>query len=366
MKKTFFSIATLFVAAAISVAVVSCQKDQETENENQTVVKSSNDDAKELLNRIYAFQSLRDDINSGAKSGESMTLEELRDNIDLTFNFEHSQHATPFDYATLDTFYVKMPDVDANGNVTAAEAVATYNAFEANLENLMANVDDDSDLAKNFSIKFPEAGAKSGDDIEVVFTRGTEDERYPWFAPFEEGEDYYWGMDLGPCDLEGPFNIPTDAAQELSKLFKFTPDEEHEGMTCLLYRLEYVKYSALDYYDAYNFHVYYEDTVVPCSDAWLFYKLGKCDEEPCIHHDELNCYVNEIYEKFIPDFAPLHYGPTTNAPYIECLIQDEYTIGTTLGGQPSQELRIHFAYASYGNVLYIGSSDEDDNNTPSN
>ena len=45
MKKTFFSIATLFVAAAISVAVVSCQKDKETENENQTVVKSSNDDA---------------------------------------------------------------------------------------------------------------------------------------------------------------------------------------------------------------------------------------------------------------------------------------------------------------------------------
>ena len=118
MKKTFFSIATLFVAAAISVAVVSCQKDKEPENENQTVVKSSNDNAKELLNRIYAFQSLRDDINSGAKSGESMTLEELRDNIDLTFNYEHSQHATPFDYATLDTFYVKMPDVDANGNPT--------------------------------------------------------------------------------------------------------------------------------------------------------------------------------------------------------------------------------------------------------
>ena len=213
----YFKIAALFVAAAISVAVVSCQKDKEPENENQTVVKSSNDDAKELLNRIYAFRSLRDDINSGAKSGESMTLEELRDNIDLTFNFEHSQHATPFDYATLDTFYVKMPNVDADGNVTAAEAIATYNAFETNLENLMANVDDDSDLAKNFSIKFPEAGAKSGDDIEVVFTRGTEGEKYPWFAPFEEGDDYIWGKNLGRCDHE--LTEVTDAANELTKKY---------------------------------------------------------------------------------------------------------------------------------------------------
>ena len=123
MKRKIFTIATLFVAAAISVAVVSCQKDNETEE--NVVAESANNESKELLNRIYAFQELKDNINSGKRSGESMTLEELRDDIDLTFNYEHSQHALPCSNATLDTFYVSMPKVDANGNVSAADAIAT-------------------------------------------------------------------------------------------------------------------------------------------------------------------------------------------------------------------------------------------------
>ncbi len=352
MKKTFFSIATLFVAAAISVAVVSCQKDKETENENQTLVKSSNDDAKELLNRIYAFQNLRDDINSGAKSGESMTLEELRDNIDLTFNYEHSQHATPFDYTTLDTFYVKMPDVDANGNVTAAEAVATYNAFEANLENLMANVDDDSDLAKNFSIKFPEAGAKSGDDIEVVFTRGTEGTSYPWFAPFEEGDDYIWGMGLGRCD-HGLSGI-TDASDELTKLFQF----KSESKICTPYKIVYVEYTALDFYGGYNNYgslVYYNGEHCSDIDYWLFAAFGEFEEEPCITYPEMNCYYNSIHNNVVKSNAPLHYDPVTNRPYIECYVNDYHDIITRedTGGEPSVEARFHTVNVAYGLILNV-------------
>ena len=71
MKKSF-KLAALFVAAAISVAVVSCNKDKETEE--PVASQSQNSEAKELLNRIYAFQELRDDINSGSKSGEIMTV----------------------------------------------------------------------------------------------------------------------------------------------------------------------------------------------------------------------------------------------------------------------------------------------------
>lgn len=310
--KNYIKIATLFVAAAISVAVVSCHKDKKTENENQTLVKSSNDDAKELLNRIYAFQSLRDDINSGAKSGESMTLEELRDNIDLTFNFEHSQHATPFDYATLDTFYVKMPDVDANGNVTAAEAIATYNAFETNLENLMANVDDDSDLAKNFSIKFPEAGAKSGDDIEVVFTRGTEGGVYPSSGPFVKGGDLYWGELLGYCEPR-PGERLTDATIELTKKFQ----AEHENIDYLVFKVEYAKYTPYinDYFTP--GYVYFQDTTMTCGHTWLYLNFGGIDE-PCMSIEELNCEFQSIIRNVVSINGPLHYGPEKGSPYYEC------------------------------------------------
>lgn len=344
MKKTFFSIATLFVAAAISVAVVSCQKDQETENENQTVVKSSNDDAKELLNRIYAFQSLRDDINSGAKSGESMTLEELRDNIDLTFNFEHSQHATPFDYATLDTFYVKMPDVDANGNVTAAEAIATYNAFESELENLMANVDDDSDLAKNFSIKFPEAGAKSGDDIEVVFTRGTEGTSYPWFAPFEEGDDYIWGYKLGRCD-QGLSSI-TDAANELTKKIHNNSPAAVYDTYYSPYKIEYVKFTPYQDNDDLSDYIYIEQDNYPYSFVyWLLCISGNLEYEPCEYHYELNQEYNNFFATHMNPNGQYNHHPQNGLPYYDCLIKPEH-LGNN-GNPTTTDKRIHTAWVLY-------------------
>ena len=316
MKKSF-KLAALFVAAAISVAVVSCQKDKETEE--PVASQSQNSEAKELLNRIYAFQELRDDINSGAKSGESMTLEELRDNIDLTFNFEHSQHATPFDCATLDTFYVRMPQTDANGNVSAADAIATYNAFETSLENLLANVEDDSNLAKNFSIKFPETGAKNEDAIQVVFTRGINDGLQSSMGPFGTRDNYIWGKMLGYCDgLSTGRN--TDAAAELTKKFQFTPDAEHEDMISLIYDIEYVIYISYKS-NNYNRFVYYSDTAMTCGHDWLFKYVGDCDTEPCISMEEMNCYYQSNQRLLVSPNGVLHWGPTSRSPYHECTIR---------------------------------------------
>lgn len=352
MRRKAFSIATLFVAAAISVAVVSCQKDNETENENQVVAKSANDESRELLNRIYAFQELRDNVRSGAKSGESMTLEQLRDDIDLTFNYEHSQHATPFANASLDTFYVRMPQVDANGNVSATEAIATYNAFETELAELMADVDDDSNLAKNFSIKFPETGAKSGDAIEVVFTRGSDD-GFSSYYPFEEDDDYIWGKNLGRCD-HGVSDI-TDAADELTKLFQFKP-----GSSIISpYKIVYVEYTALNFYGGENDYekiVYYDGIHSSDIDYWLYAKFGECETEPCIMHDELNDLHDAIKMNVANENARLHYDPTTNRPYIECIVNDYHDVitlneSTPLGGEPSVEARFHTAKVAYGFLI---------------
>ena len=345
MKK-HLKLAALLVAAAISVAVISCQKDKETENENQTLVKSSNDDSRELLNRIYAFQNLRDDINSGAKSGESMTLEELRDNIDLTFNFEHSQHATPFDYATLDTFYVKMPKVDANGNVTAAEAVATYNAFESELESLMTNVEDDSNHVKSFSIKFPEAGAKDGNDIEVVFTRGTEGGVYPHDGgPFTKGDDFIWGLMLGHCDPSQNTGRITDAANELTRKFQ-TSDNSFN----LISNVEYAGYKPYDENGWFLPNcIYYEDTTMTCGHSWLFCYPGDCEEESCIPHNEMNCYWRNIMRNIVSPNGALHYGPKTNYPYHSCIVHDEILFRY----EAKRDVRIHYVIVEYCNEIII-------------
>ena len=357
MKK-YLKLATLFVAAVISVAVVSCQKDKETEE--PVASQSQNSEAKELLNRIYAFQELRDDINSGAKSGESMTLEELRDNIDLTFNFEHSQHATPFDYATLDTFYVRMPQTDANGNVSAADAIATYNAFETSLENLLANVEDDSNLAKNFSIKFPETGAKNEDAIQVVFTRGAEGEKYPLFEPFEEWEDYIWANNGGLCNPQGPFNIQTDAAQELTKKLDFKIDADHEGMTPFLYNLEYVNFTP--YQDSYYFpdYIYVDYNIFNM--FWIFCIGGDLNpEDICIEDDELNGMYNRIYSTHIYINSQYHYSPNNHLPYLKGII-DPHVIYDNVSKRP---IYLYTLTAIYGHYSWIDNAN-DGNNTPVN
>lgn len=358
MRRKAFSIATLFVAAAISVAVVSCQKDNETENENQVVTKSANDESRELLNRIYAFQELRDYVRSGAKSGESMTLEQLRDDIDLTFNYEHSQHATPFANASLDTFYVRMPQVDANGNVSATEAIATYNAFETELAELMAGVDDDSNLAKNFSIKFPETGAKSGDAIEVVFTRGAEGEKYPWFAPFEEGDDYIWGLDLGRCD-HGLSEV-TDAADELTeRIHQNSPASTYKPLGSP-YRIEYVKFTP--YQDLIHLadYIYVEQDNYPYDHIfWLFHVSGEFEEEPCIKYYELNQEYNNFWVTHINPNGIYHYHPQNNSPYYDCVIVDEHLYnpeGNEVIDPSKRSKRVHTAYVLYAYTMVDNSN----------
>ncbi len=345
MKKTF-KLAALFVAAVISVAVVSCQKDKETEE--PVASQSQNSEAKELFNRIYAFQELRDNINAGGKSNGIMSLQEMRDNIDLTFNFEHSQHATPFNYATLDTFYVAMPTLDANGNVTEADAIATYNAFETSLEKFMASADNDMNLAKNFSIKLPEAGAKSGNDIEVVFTLGNGD-TFSSVHPFEEDDDYIWGLMQGRCDQS--LSIRTDAANELTKKFQFIVDEEHEGDLISISRIEYVKYKPYDDNDYYlPDYIFYEDTTINNGLRWLFVYSGDCIKEPCIEDDEMNFYHESIIRNVVSPRGPLHFGLKSGYPYHECII--EATDGNILYKNDKRDVREHTIVISYCQLEY--------------
>ena len=69
-KKNIMCIAVLIVAAIVSVTVVSCKKDKD-----EVATKATNSEAQALLNRIEAFQTLRDAVNSGAKADGSMTVE---------------------------------------------------------------------------------------------------------------------------------------------------------------------------------------------------------------------------------------------------------------------------------------------------
>lgn len=325
-KKTIMCVATLIVAAIVSVTVVSCKKDKDG-----MVTKTTNSEAQALLNRIEAFQTLRDAVNSGAKADGSMTVEEMRQALDLVSNYEHSEHMTYCLNTVLDTLHVAMPLVDGEGRVSETDVVATYNAFETALEKCMLGVKDGMDVPSYFSIVMPKSGAKDDNDIDIIFLRGESDdapgnEEHTSDGPFREDiDDWRWGLDAGLCNPPGPFNCAMDAADKLTQQFVFTPDQQHQGRSYIVYMVEHAYYTPDDG-DLPEDWIYYVDpNMEDCAPRWLFYYEGEVPygyPEPCIPWDEMNCYWRSIRRNIVLPNAPLHFGPISHAPYHRCIIID--------------------------------------------
>lgn len=323
MKKSILCVAALIVAAIVSVTVVSCKKDKD-----EVVTKATNSEAQALLNRIEAFQTLRDAVNSGTKTDGSMTVEEMRQALDLVSNYEHSEHMTYCLNTVLDTLHVAMPAINGEGYVSNADVVATYNAFETALEKCMLGVKDGMDVPSYFSIVMPKTGAKDDDDIDIVFLRGEADdapgyEEHTSEGPFREGDDFVWGLGLGLCNPIGPFNSNTDAAKELTKQFKFRPDAQHQGQTCILENVEIVVYTPSDYNLPEGWIYYVDPNMEDCAPTWLFLYEGEIPSgspEPCIPWYEMNCYWRSIRRNITLPNAPLNVGPSTHSPYHECSV----------------------------------------------
>ena len=275
----------VIAALAMTLSLGSCKKEKENMAAKATDIK-----AQALQNRINAFQTLRDNVNSGVKSEGTMTVEEMRETLCLVVNYEHSEHETYCLNSTLDTLHVAMPTVDLNGNVSESDVVAIYNAFEAAFQNKMAEVGDDMDVPSLFSIVLPVGEAKESEEIEIIFTRGEETEIMPLSptvnGPFD-GLCYYWGYSLGPCNGSlGIYN--SDAAQELTKQFKF--DYSAYNGFFYFWDVEYVDYVGTTMYlTTHPEWNYWESGYVTDCEQWLFYYLGDVNSEPCLCEDELNC-----------------------------------------------------------------------------
>ena len=350
MKKSILCVATLIVAAIISVTVVSCKKDKD-----EVVTKATNSEAQALLNRIEAFQTLRDAVNSGAKTDGSMTVEEMRQALDLVSNYEHSEHMTYCLNTVLDTLHVAMPAINGEGYVSNADVVATYNAFETALEKCMLGVKDGMDVPSYFSIVMPEIGTKDDGDINIIFVRGENDIDYNDIQdPFGEDENFKWGLRYGMCDTVGPLFCTTDAAQELSRKFIFRPDSGHTGQSYIPYNVEHVVYTPMSCYtsnveELEDAIVYEDPNMEDCANTWLYWQSGEFFVEPCIYFDEMNCYYCSINRNIARPDAPLHYGPETSSPYHECMIRSYHLWGP---GTSKRSVRMHAAFVVYCNLVW--------------
>lgn len=337
-KKTIFSVAALIIVAIVSVTVMSCKKDNEKE---EAVLKNMNADAQVLLDKIEAFQTLRKTVNSGAKTDGTMTINEMRDIIDLASNYEHSQHEACCLNTILDTIHVAMPMVDVNGNVSDVSVVSVYNTFEAELDDLILSIGDGMVIPSYFSVILPEE--TDDDDIDFVFIRGEQDDKHTSVGPFIEGDDFKWGMRLGRCPIDSTERL-TDAAIELSRKFKFQPDYQHQGQSYIIYMVEHADYTS--YLDELSLpgYIYHTDPSITCANDWLYYQSGDFEEEPCIDYNEMNCLWNGIRDNVSLPTSDLFYSPKKHVPYHECWIE---AIPLYFYNSQKRPVRVHVAHVTY-------------------
>lgn len=222
-KRDYLLIAAMVIVAIAATLFVGCKKEK---SEVQTKCEKS--EAQNLVDHINAFQMLCESVGSGLRTEDVMSVEEMRQTLDLTVNYEHSEHMTYSENIILDTLYLNMPLVNEEGNVSKMDVVSTYNSFEAELQEHMERVNDGRNIPSYFSIVMPENKEKTENYIMVVFNRGEKGEEtvgdrstYEYDGPFIEIiDDWYWGDNLGKCKWD-PYNATTDASEQLSYKFRF-------------------------------------------------------------------------------------------------------------------------------------------------
>lgn len=345
MKKfsKYFFAATIVVAATAAI-LVGCKKEKDEPKDN-----GLQSEAAVLVNRINNFLELRDAVNSGAKADGSMTVEEMREILCMVSNYEHSEHETYCHNTVLDTLEVRMAPI-VNGNVSESDVVAVYNAFETELEGCMESVDDGMDVPSLFSIVLPENGTRDEEDIRIIFTRGQEGDPEPISSPSVSGPFdgicLYWGLNLGRCD--GGISVITDAANEMTKCFKF--DYSAANGIVIFSNVEYVSYVATDMFSMQHPEWIYwepEPYLAPC-DTWLFNLYGILPDntpEPCMCEDALNCEYTGIDVNIVSEYGPLHNSPNSHLPYFECVVNGETVLLHPYDKHPIG--RVHVANVKY-------------------
>lgn len=353
-KNRSILVATLAIVALAATIFVGCKKEK-----NETISNAkTNPEAQVWQNRIRHFQELRKAYEAGLKSEGTMTLEEMRQTLGLMANYEHSQYEIFCHNSILDTLRVPMINVDAEGNVNDADVMDVYNAFEKALQDRMENINDGKDILGLFGVNVPCVEEKDEDDIQIVFTRGQEDEPNPDLplvnGPFKD-ICLVWGLDLGYCNPTPQYNITWDAADELSA--QFTPANTYPGSGIYaITDVEYVEYIATQTFmvpnpEISNYTYWNPNTSISPCPYWLFYQSGYLTDEPCLCEDELNCEWFNINRFIVLDDGELHYSPNYNSPYYSCIIYDRF-----LRSKEPDEIcdRYHTARVCYAKVQWEG------------
>ena len=211
MKKHIKFIAVVTIVAAAAV-LVGCKKDNAPTGNSQPEAKAVSPSEQKVLEFLADFGTMKQGLKT---EGEAVTIEEARWQWETALNYCYGFTQDYLQDMRRDTVRVSMPKTDANGEITSADLLETYEDIVEAVREQYKSIVMDGKTLQFVMISIGESNAKDGgDDVIVVMNTGSGREVNapdpgPWYGtPFHYGECYVWGH-------IGPFSATDDAAYQV-------------------------------------------------------------------------------------------------------------------------------------------------------
>ncbi|MEI8047019.1 MAG: hypothetical protein WCI92_06550 [Bacteroidota bacterium] len=196
-----FTLQKFSILAVVFIAMACAKEKTEVISQSNLV----NDD--QLVNQVNWFMDAAKDVKEGnyLKSGEKMYLDSALYYIGSTLNYKYGFSAEPFNKLTLDTVYVNIPYIAAEGKTYIVDALQGYNLTVDQLRLKYQNISS----SKKFLIGcvIQNAGMTSNNSSIIVRVIGQFGSDQPT-APISYDAAYWWERNSYKCDGTGEEGAP--------------------------------------------------------------------------------------------------------------------------------------------------------------
>lgn len=340
MKTRFFILLT--VAATVALLITACQKEQQTVGPDSISSEQVyTPKASKLVQEINSFKQKMTVVreNPHLKSGELMSKEEARWNIETLFNVTYGFPDDAYGRTVSDSTMVYLP-VDASGNALLEDVVAVYDQILGLVTQFYISHNFEE---KGFLLLQLQSGEVSGNQMEIFVRAVTGEKRERVtnppinYGPFYDGDDWYYGNKLGKCDTIYDTIIESDAAEQLrlaihSNMIGWPePPNGYRWMIANPFDIELVG-----------------DEYQENGEYLIFYVENFTDSDECLDSLKMNFHYygqeSVIYQK-VPLYHPLFpdFDITEQWMFLECEIEGKEDVTDTYIQRIRHENKLTYA-----------------------
>lgn len=223
----------------------------------------------------------KDKIENHLKDGGTYAGDSAVWYVEALLNYEKANNAHNFNDLKFYSDSILLNGT--NGEFTIEELNTAYGYFNSMISAIMEQSGDPSLFVDVIDINFNETGLKTGTTaFEITLSTGRSTPIN--YTLFGDGEDWYWGYNLGACGDNQSTEV-TDAADKLEYKFNHPLSVGQGGYFT---NIEYIEVRGDAYDDANN--------PGPWCDAMIFFYMPDFEpqDDPCLESEELNYYLSKF------------------------------------------------------------------------